>query len=149
MHLHWGRCSFIFPKRSDFSFEMAVCHLAWIRISEMIRYSCGILAWESLGSGRFPYSLLKCQGTYNLPCGCFTVGLLSPLSLEKKSWVCPSVFLFLCFLVTWCVVWSWQDTAGVFPAFHVVPWIATRYLGELHNLAKPLKFHHSFPQTSR
>lgn len=42
-----------------------------------------------------------------------------------------------------------RRTAGVFPAFHVVPRTATRHLGELHNLTKPRRFHHPFLLTSR
>lgn len=132
----------------------AGCHLAWIRISQMIKCCCGILASESLGSGRFPYSHLKCQDTYNLHCGCFTVGL-SPLSLKTRSRGMPqhfpvSLLPYHLLFRSFCVGCNpGRMTAGVFPAFLVVPWIATRYLGELHNLTKPLKFHHLFLLTSR
>ena len=62
-----------------------MCHLAGIPISQMIKYFCGILASELLGSGRFAPSLVKWQGTYRSPRGCFTVGFSALFHWEGSA----------------------------------------------------------------
>lgn len=144
-----------FPKRSYFSIRnAAVRHLGWVLISPVMKCSCDILARECLGSGRLLHPQIKYQGTDNLHRGCFYSWSAEPSFMGEQNTGLPLVFS--CFFASLSLDVGCslgRMTAGFFFLsclhFIVVPWIATRYLGKLHNPMKPLVSSFIYPEFQR
>lgn len=133
-----------FPERSFFPFGMWLCAPGMSILGQW--WNVPVTFWpETVLVLR---SALRCQGTYNLHCGCF---LLVFWALPRGWWMnrtrgLPPVFPWFFISLPLDVGCSLgKRTAGFlllflppFLHFIVVPWIATRYRGKLHNLMKPL-----------
>lgn len=122
-------------------------------------WNVSVTFWECLGYGRLPHPPLKCQGTYNLHCGCFYSWSDEPSFMGEQNTGLPPVFS--CFFASFSLDVGCslgRMTAGFLFSFFffssclpsiVVPWIATRYLGKLHNPTKPLLSSFIYPEFQR
>lgn len=111
----WGRCRVSVLRGRAFRVGTLLCHLAGRPGGQMVTGSWAFWLRSFWVPGVSPF-LVKCEGPWNSHVGAFTV---IPWRRRRGhapvfSWVSAS---------SWLGVWHGPGrvTAGVFPAFHVVP----------------------------